>query len=507
MPHVASSRCSAMRDVGVALDIQGSVAPRRIEQFYTYLAWIFLLIALLRGAFLIASDPLLALANNYDMIRVQACIDAYPARDASIPPAAGNYEAPLSRYHFVQNVGAPCFLTSQVLFAWAALPGMWVEQALRVDNTFSIRWIGGVQWACWMLLAFYCVRRLLLMQRADLALGYAVIQAIVLADPGNTLYLNTFYSEASAIFFLQALLAAIVLGLAVRKPISHRLMAAIAVATALLVLAKIQHLLLPLVVFAALLLVRVMQGRVPTRLLIAIGAGFLFGAAVQLVHMNSSDTSGIRAANVVDTLFMSMLPHAISPAALLARLELPESCTAQAGQNWYTPGMAERRLCPEVANVHHSALLRELAIHPMLALRGLRAGVQHMRPWIPDHMGVVEGESLAKLPENVPSLSRWLDRMTLSVFEILLFALPVFGLIFVSLRRAEKYTPTNALVLILCSIPLFVMTTAVFGDGYVELSKHGQLAFPAMLGALLALACVLVKALTRYIFDLRARRQ
>lgn len=496
-----------MHEAELADVVQATASHRQIENLYTFLVWIFLTIALLRGAFLIGSDPLLALANNYDMIRVQACMDAYPARDASIPPAAGNYEAPLSRYHFVREVGAPCFVTSQVFFAWAAWPGMWVEQALRADSTFSIRWIGAVQWACWMLLAFCCVRRLLSVQRTDLALGYSAMQTIVLADPGNTLYLNTFYSEASAIFFLQALLAGIVLVLASRKPISNGLMAAIVVVTALLVLAKIQHLLLPLVILGALLLVRLMQGGVPTRLLISMGAGFLFGAAAQFIHMNSSDTAGIRAANVVDTLFMSMLPQATSPEALLARLGLPESCVAQAGQNWYTPGMAERRLCAEVANVSHPALMRELAADPLLALRGLRAGVQHMRPWIPDHLGVIEGVSLAKLPASVPSLSRWLDRWALSAFEVLLFALPVLGLIFVSLRRTEKYMPTNAIVLSLCCIPIFVMTTAVFGDGYVELSKHGQLAFPAMLGALLAFVCVLVNALIRHTFDARVQRQ
>lgn len=473
----------------------------RIDRIYTGLAWIFLLIALLRGALLIGSDPLLALANNYDMIRVQACIDSYPARDASIPPAAGSHEAPLARYHFVHDVGAACFVTSQAIFAWMAWPGMWIEQALRADSTFSIRWIGSVQWACWMLLAFFCTRRLLSMQRADLALGYAAIQAIVLADPGNTLYLNTFYTEASAIFFLQALLAGIFVALASRKQMSMFLTLAIAASTSLLVLAKIQHLLLPLVIFGALLILRLVQGVVPARLLATLGVGLVVGAGAQFVHMNASHTDAIRSANVVDTLFMSMLPHANPPGALLVRLGLPETCVAQAGQNWYTPGMAERQLCPEVERVSHAALLSELIADPLLALRGLRFGTQHMRPWIPDHLGVVESVRLAKLPTYVPTLSRLLDRLPLSVFEFLLFALPVIGVVFVSLRRSAKYAATNAGILALCGIPLFVMATAVFGDGYVELPKHGQLAFPAMFAAVLTLACVAINALVRRIFD------
>lgn len=41
--------------------------------------------AVLRGALFLSSEPLLALANNHDMIRVQGCIDAYPIRDRDRP--------------------------------------------------------------------------------------------------------------------------------------------------------------------------------------------------------------------------------------------------------------------------------------------------------------------------------------------------------------------------------------------------------------------------------------
>ena len=51
-----------------------------------------LALAVWRLAAILAAQPMLAVANNYDMIRVQACIDAYPVRAASISEA-GNYAA------------------------------------------------------------------------------------------------------------------------------------------------------------------------------------------------------------------------------------------------------------------------------------------------------------------------------------------------------------------------------------------------------------------------------
>jgi hypothetical protein len=101
--------------------------------------WLALLLSLLaigtfRASNLVTADPLLAVANNYDMVRVQACINAYPIRDAAIPPKANSFLAPLSRYRFIDGVDATCFITSEDLFAFAALPGMWLESQVSADG-------------------------------------------------------------------------------------------------------------------------------------------------------------------------------------------------------------------------------------------------------------------------------------------------------------------------------------------------------------------------------------
>jgi hypothetical protein len=104
-------------------------------------------VVLYRGIPILRSEPLLALANNYDMIRVQACIKAYPLRAPGIPPWAGSGDAPIARYQFRHDVGAPCFLSSEVLFARLARPLFKAESLRSGDGTFSIRWLGGVKFA------------------------------------------------------------------------------------------------------------------------------------------------------------------------------------------------------------------------------------------------------------------------------------------------------------------------------------------------------------------------
>ena len=54
------------------------------------------LLGAIRGAALIAHDPLLAYANSYDEVRYTACFDLYPDRPREIPPADNSPWAPFS---------------------------------------------------------------------------------------------------------------------------------------------------------------------------------------------------------------------------------------------------------------------------------------------------------------------------------------------------------------------------------------------------------------------------
>ncbi|MFZ1389953.1 MAG: hypothetical protein WAS23_00020 [Dokdonella sp.] len=466
-----------------------NAAQRRVFGF-RHLAWLVLGIALLRGLLIVASDPMLAIANNYDQIRVQACLGAYPDRDSSIPPAASSPQAPYARFRFMPEVDVPCFLTSELLFAWAAWPAMQVEQRLRADHSFSVRWKGGLQFVAWLGLAVLCTRRLIGLNRPDLALGHAVLCAAVVADPGNILYLNTFYGEASAILFTYALLAGIVIALAGQT--GQALLAGIALAAFLLAMSKIQHLVVPLLIWLAVACAGIAARKQPGALLVALAIGALLGVVAQGTHMGSIGNESIRSANRVDTLFTAMLPNASKPASLLAELGLPQQCIEQSGKSWYAPGMASRQLCPQVFTLQHRDLLLAAIRDPAMAFRALYGGVEYANQWIPANLGVVEGEPDAGLPWWAPSWDSLIPSLGRTAYFSMLAVLPVLALVLLFRRRRRDQLAANAILLSLSSLPAIVYATSVFGDGYVDLPKHTQLGTACLLAALAVIVCLAV---------------
>ena len=476
----------------VQVEGAGSGAPvQRRAIWYRHLAWILIGVAVVRGLLVVASDPLLAVANNYDQIRVQACLDAYPDRDAEIPPGTNNPSAPFERFRYIPNVGAPCFLTSELLFAWAAWPGMQLESRLRADRTFSIRWKGGLQLLFWLAVAIWCTRRLVGLNRPDLALGHALVCAVVITDPGNVLYFNTFYSEASAILFCYLLFVGILVALARPQPPGRGILLMIALAAFLLATSKIQHLIVPAFIWLVVACSGMIARKLPKALLVALAIGVVAGAGAQLLHMGAAENDGIRSANLVDTLFLAMLPNASDPEAVIAQLGLPEQCIEQSGKSWYTPGMRDRQRCPQVFGLHHRDLLLPILRDPAMAIRALQGGTAYASPWIPSHLGLVEGEVNRGLPVWAPSLNAVSD-FSGGLHVELLAGLPLLALGVIVVRRRSSQLAANTIVLAMSVLPLLIFVISVFGDGYVDLSKHIQLGTACFFVAISTLACLLV---------------
>jgi hypothetical protein len=470
--------------------------------WYRRLAWLLLGLALLRGLQVLASDPLLAIANNYDTIRVQSCIEAWPVRDASIHPTTRSPAAPFERYRFT-DIGGTCFMTSEALFAWLAWPGMWLEQSLTEDRSFSIRWKGSLQFGLWLALAIGCTRRLLALDRSDLAAGHAAVAAVAFVDPGNLLYFNTFYTESSAVLFLYALLAGCVVTMAQNGRARPWRDLAIGLAAMLLALAKIQHLFVPLVTVLCVALVAWLCRLDRRRLLLVVTLGALLGSSAQWLHMNSAGNDSIRSANLVDTLFTALLPNASQPEAMLSELGLPATCIEQSGSSWYSPGMSDRKLCPEVFALRQPGLIAAAVRDPLMLGRALVGGAKRADAWIPAGLGVVEGQDSMGLPASIPSWSRVHAKAGPLVRCALICVLPVLALVLVCARRSSTQAPANAVLLVLCVLPLVVLTTAILGDGYVDVPKHFQLGFASLTAAVVVLACL---ALDRVLRGIESRR-
>jgi hypothetical protein len=452
-------------------------------------SWALLLLAALRLIALWANDPLLALANNYDMLRVQACIDAYPDRSADIPPASNSYTAPLERYRFLAGVETPCFPTSEALFAAAAWPGMWIEQALG-DGTFSLRWVGGVKLLL-TLIAILSVDRALRRSCAgpQLALGHAALVAVVLADPGTGLYLNGFYAEYATIFFGYVLMTTLAIA-AARAPArpSAALCVGIVTAAALLALSKAQHVVTPLLALAILIGLRGLGLKIDRRLLIALAFGAGIGALLQGAHLASDKARSMHRANVVNTVFYAMLPESMDRVVLTRALGLPETCARHSGSSWFSPGMQEGQLCPEALDLTRADVARGLLAEPLLLPRMAIEGLRRSRPWIPPYLGVVEGEELGRLPATHPSLDRLWQALPPALHLAWFAALPIAAIAAVRLRRDPSQAPAN-LVLGLCAfLPWLGIVVVVFGDGYADTAKQFHLGHTlALAGGLLAL--------------------
>jgi hypothetical protein len=463
-----------------------------VSNGYRNLAWFLLGLALLRGLLVLASDPLLAIANNYDQIRVQGCIGAYPDRPAETPPQTGSPEAPFSRYRFIGDVGSPCFVSSEALFAWAAWPAMWLEQSLRSDRTFSVRWKGGLQFILLFLIAAWSTRRLLALKRQDLAAGHAAIFALVVCDPGNLLYFNTFYGEAAAILSCYGLLVGVLVGLACEQRASRSSLCLVGLSAVVLATSKIQHLIVPLLILVAIAVSASWARRMPGRLLVVLLLGGLTGASVQWLNRAASENEGIRSANLIDTLFTALLPSAGDPAQLLARLELPSHCIEQSGESWYTPGMLQHERCPEVFKLEHHDLILAALRDPLMTYNALRGGIRHLRPWIPSQLGVVEGGLRSGLPWWAPSWNTFLNVPGQGVFFVILLGLPGLAALLVCIRRNPGQSATNAVLLSLGGLPLCIFVVSVLGDGYVDLSKHAQLGTACLLAEFFVLVGLLV---------------
>ncbi|MCW5568100.1 MAG: hypothetical protein KIS84_07715 [Dokdonella sp.] len=466
------------------------------------LAWLLLALAALRGILFIAAEPMLAVANNFDMIRVQACIDVFPARADDVPIEASSHRAPLERYRFAHS-DSPCFITSELLFAALAVPGMWVEQAIRDDATFSLRWQGWIKLALLLAFAAAVTHRLLALGRADLAVGHAALVALVLCDPGNLVYFNTFYAQAAAVLFLYALLAGTVVVVATDAEPSRIALVALGLCAALLALTKLQHAVLPLAIVVLLLPLAWRHPQRWRRPLLAMVIGGVVGGGVQVVQMNSAHTVGIARANIVNTVFPTMLPESADVARTMAELGLSERCLQAVGKSWYMRGMQDGSLCPESLELSRGRVTRVLLANPMIIWRMVNGAIERMRPWLSPHLGMVAGLDLAPLPAGVPTLARIIEAMPMAVWKFGLLGLPLLACVMALRRTHGAQVAGNALLMTCCVLPLFITGVAVYGDGYVDLHAHTHLAFPLSMVALVLVAWMLAMDL---VAGLRALR-
>lgn len=449
-----------------------------------------LVAGLLRAVLLVAHVPLIALANSYDEVRYTGCFDLYPDRPDADTPTRNSPQAPFADYRFLRNDQPMCYWSSELLFQGATVAIYRAQQAVAGVQRHSVRWIGGLKFAA--LFGVWAAFTLAWLRRGEWApaLANGLLLPLLFADPANTIYLNTFYAEWTALLALYTLCGLIML--CFDQPATTLPRALAAVAAFALAISKIQHLLLPLVCAVIVLGLGFWLSRRWSRLGKAILLGALAGLAVQVVQLQR-DSEAIRAIdmfNRADVTFTGLLPNARDPAAAAAELGLAPDCLRFLGTRAWQMDDYPGRACPGLVNVTRGRELALLLHEPGTGLRMWWHGVLALDPWLAPGLGLVEGGDFQKLPGGFISISQLLTAAPL--LRALLLGGPPLALILllwpgIGRGRSRWLTYTALTVAIMTA----TLSITVLGDGLADTPKQGHLIVNAALAwwiCMLALA-------------------
>lgn len=458
-----------------------SLPTRAAPRWALWLALALFALALVRGVLMLAAQPLVALANNYDQVRYTGCFDLYPVRPG-VDPTANNYQAPLETYAFAPVPNPICYWTSDLAFQGAAAAAFAAHEAVGGDANHSVRQLGILRLAAWLAAAALVSLAFVREGLVHAALANLAWLALLGLDPVNSLYLNTFYSEAGALFFAYLTVALTAL-VAVRSTPPR--LALLALAAFALGFSKMQHLALPLVVGGAVAFAALV--RVPSlwRPAFALLAGGVLACGVQYTQMQRGGPmfGSIETANNLDFTLTALLPASDDAARTAQRVGLDAACAAHLGKSIYTVGAPPEQACPGVGTLSRARALGLALTEPMTLVRLVAAIPRDLLPWIPHYLGTVAGEQVAPLPAGFVTVDRLLARR--AALAWLLLALPAAFALALLLRR--RSSPLALAFACACAaVTLAVPVVSMFGDGLVELAKHSHLALNAGCAAVLA---------------------
>ena len=462
------------------------------------------LLGSLRAFALWSHEPLYAYANSYDQTRYTSCFHFYPDRAARIPPQQNSPEAPFSRFRFIATGDPMCYWSSELLFTGAAALVWTSVEIAGGGDVHGVRIVGALRWLALIVLSM--AFSLAWLRRGDVraALANALLLPLLFADPGNTLYLDTFYAEWSALLAAYALFAATLLWR--DSPASRVRFAWLALAAFALSTAKIQHLVLPLgLALAVLVIDRARLGRMGWRGA-ALACGALAGLLLQVVQLQRDGAmmDAIDQYNRADVVFTALLPFADDRRALLSELGIDPECAIYSDHHaWEFPDMPEA-VCSGLEHFSRSREISTLLRHPQLAARLAAHGVRGLDPWIAKNIGQVEGGEFATMQPPQASLGRILHAYPPLQWVVL--ALPLLGLLAFLLRpglrrgsRALDYAALSVVAM------LGTLAVTVLGDGLADVAKQGHLVVNAALAWVIASAFMLATARIASLARLKAR--
>jgi hypothetical protein len=439
----------------------------------------------LRAFVLWSHEPLYAYANTYDQVRYSACFDIYPDRPASIPPDENSPNAPYEAFDFARARDPMCYWSSELVFGAITAASWHVAEQLGIDAPHSVRLIGALKLAALLITSILLSRAWLRRKNYPVAIANAALLALLFSDPGNTLYLNTFYAEWSSLLCAYVLLSLVMLWHGEAR--NRWRLTAIAGAAFLLAASKMQHVVLPLSLAISFLLIhRFAHGNFGWRALALLFGAFL-GGYFQFVQLQREVPmmDSIRQYNRAHVVFTALLPLAVDKPAFLRDIGIDPNCAIYSGKRaWELPGLPET-VCRGVLGFGYADQLRVLLQNPGLSLRLGGRAVLALDPWIAENIGQVEGRILGEISPSLPTIGTPLR--TWPALQVTLLSLPFIGVLVLLIRRSTS-TAGFELSALTCVTMLATLGVTVMGDGLADTAKQGHLVINVALAWLIFLA-------------------
>ncbi len=472
-------------------------------------------LAALRVFYFVLHDPMFGYGNQFDMGRTAACLDLWPQLPGG-PRDIGYFEAPVEKHRIVKIESQQCYPGVEAAFDRLALELDGLRRHFTTDpDQVDMRAIGLFK-AVLLLAAVWRVNAALRV-RPGVALIHASILLIVIADPLNTLYLNTLYGEFFAVlgaYLATAGIAALVINRT--RSAQTGILLLLGAGVLCLAFSRMQHVLLP-IFFIVLFAMLKFGGRGNSDLpherriawlviavlglatIVSIASNLRFGANNPVFHE----------VNRSNMLFGALLPASNDPENTARTLGLPQECVLLSNSSYFR--IAARGLkgaCPEALAIPPLALFSAFAVQPRVWATVFGRGLLLSSGWRLPYVGEVARGNFEKvrsgplgLSASLSGLSRKLDFSGHAIFWLLpLWAGLVAGLSLAwgkllgrNVKADGDTGPIRVVLFCLTVIIISVWVSALFGDGYSELARHLHLGIVAALVSWLIAIVVAVR--------------
>lgn len=446
------------------------------------LACLILIAATLRAFTFWAADPMLAYANNYDQIRTLKVFGLHPkdspkALYERTPEHPWRYFIEADIRHKATHPSSDRIFKSIQVSAMAAFRTSDSVMDIKVAALpLLLGWLVGI----WLIFRKLTARPLA-------ALGFAV-WILVVADPINLLFLNTWYAEFSAFAVTTLFVGIAWLWLFQRVSLRKALIWG-AVCLALISFNRNQYMFLllavALLVGAALLLSR-QRGKLSAA---SVAKWVLVAVACLLPVLAYNAAAKKRmyletATNRIDTVFVALLPASKDPSRMLERLGLPPECMRFMGESLYTRPIPEFEThCPESMRLPLLRIAKAVALEPGPLVTIIRNIAQHHRGFLQRHIGHIEGgenayiDTASGIQPYYQSIDPLIQGLSAQAAALLIYVAalgPAFAALAAWRLRQRRWALMFLLNGLLFNYALF---SSILGDGYMEVERHAILCF------------------------------